>query len=134
MTYSLLLGPTNAAVDSASGNFTWRPIVAQADSVNPISVVVTDNGSPNLSATNNFTITVNPLTSPNLGSAAITTDGLFTLSVDGQVGPDYTIQVSTNLLGGWTTLYTTNPTTMPFTFTDTNSLSPEQFYRILVGP
>jgi hypothetical protein len=133
VTYSLLVGPTNAAVNSTSGNFTWRPIVAQADSTNTISVVATDNGVPILSATNSFTITVNPLTSPSVGSPSLT-DGQFTMSVSGQLGPDYTLQVSTNLLGGWTSLYTTNPTTMPFTFTDTNGVLPEQYYRVLVGP
>jgi pectin methylesterase-like acyl-CoA thioesterase len=133
LTYSLLFGPTNAAVNATSGNFTWRPVVAQADTTNIIMVVATDNGVPVLSATNSFTITVNPLTSPGVSSPAII-DGQFTMSVSGQLGPDYTLQVSTNLLGGWTSLYTTNPTTMPFTFTDTNSVLPEQYYRVLVGP
>jgi hypothetical protein len=134
LTYSLLLAPTNVAINSF-GTFMWRPTVAQGDSTNTITVVATDNGTPNLSATNTFTITVNPLTTPSVGSPSVTaTPGQFTMSVSGQVGPDYTIQVSSNLLGVWTTLYTTNPTTMPFSFTDTNALSSEQYYRILVGP
>jgi hypothetical protein len=95
---------------------------------------VTDNGTPNLSATNNFTVTVNPLTQPNVDTA-VSSAGQFTLSVSGQVGPDYTVQVSTNLTGGaWNTLYTTNPAAMPFSFTDPNGALPVQFYRILVGP
>ena len=134
LTYSLLAGPTNAALNSASGVFTWRPLLGQGDSTNTVSIVVTDNGLPdNLSATNTFTMIVNPVTAPSLGSTGIT-NGQFALSVSGQVGPTYTIQVSTNLLNAWTTLYTTNPTTMPFNFTDTNSLSPQEFYRILIGP
>ena len=132
-THTLLVGPTNAALNGSSGVLTWRPLVTQSDSTNTITVVVTDNGTPNLSATNSFTITVNPITLPNEGSAAVA-DGQFTMSVNGQIGPDYTIQFSTNLLDGWTTLYTTNPTTMPFSFSDTNVLSTERYYRVLIGP
>jgi hypothetical protein len=44
------------------------------------------------------------------------------------------VQVSTNLTEGWSTLYTTNPAAMPFSFTDPNSALPVQFYCILVGP
>ena len=133
LTFSLLAGPTNAAVNSSNGNFTWRPTVAQADSTNGVTVVVTDNGSPNLSATNSFTIAVNPLTQPSLDSSSFA-NGQFTMMVNGQVGPDYTVQVSTNLLGGWTSLYTTNPVAMPFTFISTNGGAPMEFYRVLVGP
>jgi hypothetical protein len=132
LTYVLLIGPTNATVDG-SGNFSWRPTVAQQNSSNPVQVVVTDSGTPPLTATNRFTISVNPLTPPTLGSAS-SVGGQFTLSVNGQVGPDYTIQVSADLTGAWHNLYTTNPAAMPFSFTDPNGSLPMQFYRIVVGP
>ena len=136
LTYTLLAGPTNASLNTATGLFTWRPLTGQADSTNTITVAVTDNGLPNnLSATNTFTIVVNPFTAPVVSpGAAGFTNNQFSLSVNGQVGPTYIIQVSSNLLGGWTTLYTTNPNTMPFNFTDTNALSPQEFYRILINP
>ena len=132
--YSLLTGPSGATLNTNSGVLTWRPTAVQASSSNAVSVVVTDNGIPNLSTTNSFSVSVNPLTQPSVGSAAYSA-GQFTLSVSGQVGPDYTVQVSTNLAGGfWSTLYTTNPAAMPFSFTDPNGALPVQFYRILVGP
>ena len=136
LTYLLLAGLTNAALNTANGLFTWRPSTVQSDSTNTIMVAVTDNGLPdNLSATNTFTIVVNPLTAPVLSPGATGfTNNQFSLSVNGQVGPTYTIQVSTDILSGWVTLYTTNPATMPFNFTDKNALPPQQFYRILVGP
>jgi len=134
LTYALLSGPSGAAVDSGTGNFIWRPTVAQSNSVNNVSVVVTDNGTPNLSATNNFTITVNPLAAPVVTAPAVSS-GQFSLTITGQTGPDYTVQVSTNLAeSNWATLLTTNSPAMPFTFTDTNGSLPLQFYRILVGP
>jgi hypothetical protein len=41
-----------------SGLFTWTPTVAQAPSTNRITVIVTDNGVPPLSASNSFTVAV----------------------------------------------------------------------------
>ena len=136
LTYALLTGPSGAAVDSGSGNFTWRPVVSQAGSVNNVSVAVTDNGIPNLSATNNFSVTVNVLTAPSATAPAYAA-GQFSVNVSGQVGPDYALQATTNLIGGaWTTVATTNsPAAVPFILTDTNAAAqPVQFYRIVTGP
>jgi len=136
LTYSLLAAPANATLNPTSGLFTWHPLTGQADSTNTITVAVTDNGLPtNLSATNTFKIVVNPFTAPVLSPGATGfANGQFSLSVNGQVGPTYIIQTSSNLLGAWTTLYTTNPSTMPFNFTDTNAASAQEYYRILIGP
>ena len=50
------------AMNGTSAVVTWRPMVAQAGpSEPPLLSQVTDSGSPPLSATNSFTITVNPL-------------------------------------------------------------------------
>jgi hypothetical protein len=58
LTFSLGAGdPTNATVDPASGAFAWTPD-ATAVGTNILSVVVTDNGSPPLSATQSFTLYV----------------------------------------------------------------------------
>ncbi len=133
LTYALLNGPSGAAINPTNGLLTWRPTVAQQNSANPVQVVVTDDGTPNLSATNYYTVSVHPLTPPDVDTTAFG-GGQFTFSVNGQVGPDYTVQVSTNLLGAWSDLFTTNPIAMPFSFTDPNGDLPEQFYRILVGP
>ena len=136
LTYSLLSGPSGAAVDSGRGNFTWRPTVGQGDSTNAVVVVVTDNGTPNLSATNNFTVTVNPLITPTTGTLSYS-GGQFSTSFSGQIGPDYALQSNTNLAGGtWTTVASTNsPATMPLILTDPNAGSQAvQFYRIVTGP
>lgn len=133
LTYSLLTGPSGAAVDSSSGNFTWRPDVSQSDSVNPVKVVVTDNGTPSLSATNDFSVTVNPLTQPTVSMISYA-GGQFSFTVSGQVGPDYAVQASTNLLD-WDTLFITNSPAAPFNWVDTDTNSyPARFYRIKVGP
>jgi hypothetical protein len=134
LTYSLLAGPSGAAVDSGSGNFTWRPTVAESNSVNAVLVVVADNGTPNLSATNAFTVTVNPLSTPTMGSAEYAA-GQFSVSLSGQIGPDYALQSTTNLVSGtWVDVATTNSPASSFTLIDTNAAEPMKFYRIVTGP
>jgi hypothetical protein len=118
-------------VDANSGVISWRPLVTQADSTNQFSVVVADNGSPSLSATQSFNVVVNPLTLP--GMTGSVSNGQINLSVSGQLGPDYAVQGSTNLVD-WNTLLITNPATMPFNWSTNAGASPEYYYRIKVGP
>jgi hypothetical protein len=132
LTFSLPMGPTNATLGTVSGVLNWRPLVTQANSTNPFSVVVTDNGSSNLSATQNFNVVVNPLALPNVVSSGISA-GQFNFSVNGQVGPDYAVQGSSNLVN-WDTLLITNPSAMPFIWSINTGSQPAQYYRIKVGP
>jgi hypothetical protein len=60
LAYDLAVGPTNALIDT-NGVITWTPVVAQVPSTNTFTTVVTDNGSPALSATNSFTVLVLPV-------------------------------------------------------------------------
>ena len=97
------------------------------------AVVVTDNGSPNLSATNNFAVSVNPVSQPTTSSAAYS-NGQFSMTINGETGPDYIIQVSTNLVD-WQSLSTNSSPALPFLFIDTNTVPfPSEFYRVLLGP
>jgi hypothetical protein len=132
LTFTLLAGPTNATLNSG-GAFSWRPWVTDADTTNAITVKVSDNGIPSLSATQSFFVMVNPLARPALSSVALNNNQI-NFSVDGDVGPDYSVEVSTNLVD-WTTLFTTNSPPMPFQWMDENpAVLPLQFYRIKVGP
>jgi pectate lyase len=133
LTYSLPVAPANATIGSTSGVFTWRPLVTQAGTANPVMVVVADNGSPGLSATQSFNVIVNPLTQPAIASN-VWSGGRFSLSVSGQTGPDYAVQVSSNL-SSWNTLLITNSPAMPFNWTDPDTNTyPARFYRIKAGP
>ena len=63
--YSLDAGaPTGAAIDPQTGIFTWTPAESQGPGHFPITVRVTDNGTPALSATATFNITVNEVNNP----------------------------------------------------------------------
>ena len=133
LTYSLLSAPTNAALDGSSGQFTWRPLPAQADTTNLVTVRVMDNGLPSMSATQNCLVAVNPLVSPSLGAPSWNA-GRLTFSIAGASGPDYAVQTSTNLTD-WDTPFITNSPPLPFTWVDTNeTVFPNRFYRVKIGP
>jgi hypothetical protein len=136
LNYILLSAPTNATLNSNSGAFFWRPFVTQANTTNLISLQVSDNETPPLTATDDFSIVVNPITLPTLSvSGADLVDGQFSLTVNGLIGPDYAFQYSTNLID-WATVFETNSPPSPFSWTDTNAseANAASFYRVLVGP
>ena len=131
LAFSQIAGP--GSLDPVTGIFTWRPPVASSGTSNNVAVVVTDNGSPNLSATNNFAVIVNPVASPTATSAGYS-NGQFSMTINGDAGPDYIVQTSTDLLN-WQSVFTNNSPAVPFTFTDTYTpASSLLFYRILLAP
>jgi glucuronoarabinoxylan endo-1,4-beta-xylanase len=130
--FSLLSGP--GAIDATSGVFMWRPSVSQAATTNPVTVMVTDNGTL-LSATNSFNVIVNPLSSQPTVNSINTVGGQVVLTVGGPQGPDYTLLSTTNLtdpVGSWQVLLTTNSPITPVTLVDTNFSNPARFYLINV--
>jgi hypothetical protein len=132
-------GPANATltqVDNLDATFSLRPTVPQANSTIPISIAVTDNETPPLSATQSFSVMVNPLTMPTLSASDMNlANGQFSITVTGMSGPDYAVQFSTNLLS-WSTVFETNSPPSPFIWVDTNAslTNPAGFYQVLVGP
>jgi Putative Ig domain len=124
--------PANATLNSASGIFSWRPLVSQANTTNVIQIQATDNGSPNLSATNSFNVVVNAMANPVISGINLF-QGQVSLTFNGPQGPDYTLWTSTNLMD-WQTLFITNSPPIPFTVTDTNSADPARFYKFQIGP
>src|SRR5208337_4891597 len=82
LTFSLLTAPTNAAINSINGLFSWRPTIAQAPSTQSVAVVVSDNGTPIMSATQSFTTTVTQPAVPALNAGSIT-NGRFGFWING---------------------------------------------------
>jgi len=109
-------------------------LVSEAGTVNPVTVQVSDNGTPVLSASQSFNVTVNPLIIPTVDTASYS-GGQFSFNVSsGTAGPDYIALFSTDLTN-WTPIFTNASATPPFTFTDTNAAaSTMRFYRIQLGP
>jgi len=136
LTFALLSAPTNATLaqlNNTNAFFIWRPLVSQAGTTNRVTVQVSDGDTPALSATNSFTVVVNPLASPAI-SAITVSGGQAVLTATGTLGPDYTVWTSTNLVN-WQALMTTNSPALPISFMDTNTgASPVRFYRLQIGP
>ena len=136
LTYSQLIGPAGATfttLNNTNAVFSWRPQVTDAGTLNPVTLKVTDTSS--LSATQSFSITVNPLAFPSMQTAGWNNGQLTMLVTNSILGPDYAVQGSSNLVN-WSTLFITNsPPQTTFQWTDTNSTGlPAQFYRIKIGP
>ena len=133
LTFSLSNPPAGASIDPGSGVFRWRPAMAQSPSTQTVSVVVSDNELPPLTATQSFNLTVNRPAAPSLSAASLT-NGQPGFWINGDTGPDYTIEVSTNLTS-WTPVITNTSPSLPCFWADTNSLPyPSLFYRALLGP
>ena len=133
LTYSLFSAPAGASIITNGDMFTWRPTIAQSPSTQTVVVVVSDNGVPNMSATQSFDVTVTRPVKPSLNFASITNDQ-FMFKINGDAGPDYTIQFSTNLVS-WATIATVSSPTLPYFWADSNlAASGFRFYRALLGP
>ncbi|MDB6026899.1 MAG: Alkaline phosphatase, partial [Verrucomicrobiales bacterium] len=59
LTFALVSAPSGMSLNTNSGVITWTPTEVQGPSTNTVTVSVTDNGSPNFSNTNSFTVIVN---------------------------------------------------------------------------
>ena len=133
LAFSLAAAPTGATINSSSGVIFWRPTIAQAGLTYPFTVVVTELGGGQLSATQSFQVAVTSPVKPVLTMAGLA-GGQFQMLVNGDYGPDYTVTVSTNLVS-WASVFTTNSPALPFLWSEsaTNGFA-QRFYRILLGP
>ena len=136
LTWSLLSPPAGAAINATNGIFSWRPAVAQSPSTNLISVRVLDDGTPAMSATQKFSVTVLRPQPPAVTSAVVS-NGLFSLLISGDVGPDYVVETNPNLTDGsaWLPAATNLFPSPPFFWTDpVTALLLQKFYRVRLSP
>ncbi len=134
LTYTLDAGaPANAAINPATGAFSWTPTIAQVLSTNQITIRVTDDGTPPSSSPRSFTATV--LNPPTVTATSLVGDTL-TLSWPGVPGKMYRVQYKNDLAAGtWTTLGSDllgagSPLSIEVDVTAT----PKRFYQIVVLP
>jgi hypothetical protein len=91
------------------------------------------NVASNAAFSSYSTVQVLPSPLPQIDSVEFT-GGQLQFQVSGPPGWNYTVQASTNLLA-WTNVFTTNMSTLPFSWTNTEMQMPgQQFYRVLVFP
>jgi hypothetical protein len=136
LTYSLASAPAGASIHAGSGTVSWRPAISQSGQTYPIAVRLADNGVPAMSTTQTFNVYVARPARPSLTAQADAEN--FSLSVNGDAGPDYLIYATTNLassFSNWDLVFSTNPVALPFQFID--ALIPgrmQSFYRVMLGP
>jgi hypothetical protein len=137
--YSLVSGPAGCSVDSSTGVVTWRPTIAKSGAAYPIVIKATETPEGGLSSDLSFQITVNPATAPQITPSWIAGTGgssspQLQLSISGQVGPDYTVRASEDLVS-WVSLSTNTPTVFPYVWSDTNAANfSKRFYQVKLGP
>ncbi len=133
LTFSLLFAPIGMTLNPTNGILVWRPAMAQAPSTNLVTVQVADNGTPMLSATNSFSVTVNPPVRPELSGGSYS-NGIFNLTVSGDIGPDYVLQTSTNL-NLWQPVMTNYSPNLPFNWNVPSATNqPAGFFRVKLQP
>ena len=132
LTFSLDPGaPAGASIGATNGVFVWTPADFQTGT-NDITVRVTDNGLPPLSATQSFTVIVMPRPILTIG----VTNGIVTLTWSAISGLAYQPQFATNLADAvWTAFPSNIVATGPIaSATDVNDTNIIQYYRVLVVP
>ncbi|MBA4146497.1 MAG: hypothetical protein H0X66_00155 [Verrucomicrobia bacterium] len=131
LTFSLDPGaPTDAIINPTTGVFVWTPGAAAANSVNSITVRVTDNGFPPLSGSTTFNVAV----APTLETDSISiSDNTITFTWSALAGVTYRIEYKSNLSdANWTLLAQVTPADSAGTFSEEISESnPQRFYRVV---
>ncbi|HEV2695783.1 MAG TPA: immunoglobulin domain-containing protein, partial [Verrucomicrobiae bacterium] len=123
---------TNKPVANAT-NSTLTINNLQTTNVGAYSVAVTNAAGAAASANAFLTVAASVPANPKVSGTAFN-NGVFSLTVTGDTGPDYIVQVSTNLVT-WQSLFTNHAPVPPFSWSDSNAVSYiKRFYRIQLGP
>jgi hypothetical protein len=133
----VLVGPAGASIDS-NGIITWTPASAQGNSTNLFITVATDSGVPNLSATNSFSVLVNPVVviPPPVMQSISLSNGVAIVTWTSVSNATYRLQCtedlgSTNWLDIWPDVHATGSSV---TLTNSVGAQSQRFYRVLVVP
>jgi hypothetical protein len=133
LTFSLDPGAPANAVISASGLFTWPATNVTVPGTNSITIRVTDSGTPPLSATQTFSVSVLPL--PQLYAARLNGTNL-ALTFGTLPGEIYQVQSKDHLADtNWNLVGSAVPGTGANLEVDDNTTGhPERYYRLLIQP
>ena len=135
--------PAGAAINAATGAFSWTPTEAQGPGVYPVTIRATDNGTPVLSGASAITITVNDVNAAPVLAAigdktvnelatitftATATDsdvpsGIVTFSLDAGAPAGAAINASTGAFS-WTPTEAQGPGSYPVTIRATDNGTP----------
>ncbi len=133
LTFSLDTGfPAGVTIGPTDGVFTWTTTAAQANTTNPVTVRVTDNGNPSLSDAKSFVITV---IAPLAITSISVTNGAVTITWTAISGTTYRVQYKNDLSdAAWNTL----PPDVTATGSAASKIDPlgtgQRFYRLQLLP
>lgn len=129
LTYSLDQAPTGMKIDSGTGAISWTPLESQVGN-HAVVVKLSDGAAPALTATEAFQVTVvGAGTELDITRIA---GGLMQIGATGDVGADYELQVSTDLVG-WEKLVEFRLSSAKYLYIDPASLTaPLRFYRLVL--
>jgi hypothetical protein len=124
--------PAGATINAANGLFAWRPTAAQTPGINLITVRVTDNGAPPMSATTTFTVRVAPR--PQVTGVTTKAGGGYAISFLAVPDKTYRVEFKNALEeSNWQQLGGDRVATgESLTIDDDQAGSAQRFYRILV--
>jgi len=129
LTYTLEQAPAGLSIGANNGTISWTPAENQVG-LHALTVRVTDNGSPPLSATASFQVTVagqgSHLEVALLPSGA---SRLVQITAIGDAGNNYVLQKSKDLVT-WDTLVQFTMTAAPHQYIDPDSSNTVGFYRL----
>jgi len=134
LTYSLESGaPAGASLNATNGVFTWKPTAA---GTNTITVRVSDNGSPVLSATRSFLVVITGEVTPPRIDQISATNNLLQLRYSAEIGMYYQLQYKNHLNDvEWVNVGSATPATnTTMRVVDTPSANGQGFYRIVQSP
>jgi hypothetical protein len=123
---------TNSGIPNATNAFLTL-INIQATNAGTYSVIVTNTAGATASSNAILTVSVGTPSQLQL-SDFVYNNGTFSLTVHGDTGPDYIVQVSTNLTD-WNGIFTNYSSSPPFVWIDSRASNfSQRFYRIQLGP
>ena len=125
--------PSGASIDPATGVFTWTPDDSFVNTINPITVQVTDNGVPPLGDSTSFNVSV--VSRPVIQSITRSND-VVTITWSSIANQSYRVQFKDDLRNmGWNDLLPEVTAAGP-TATKINSGVPagQRFYRVRLSP
>lgn len=137
LTYTLTNSPsavTNPVI-STNGIITWTPPASSTNTTYTLTTIVTDNGSPQLSATNSFIVLVAAAV-PSIGSVSVNANGV-NLQWTAPTNEEFEVQSATNITPPIVWFPFTNiitSTSGTFSFMDTNTASVMKFYELILLP
>jgi hypothetical protein len=132
LTYTLVNSPPGLSLDRTAGAAVWTPLAIQAPGVYTVTVRVTDNGSPALSADHNLVLTVADTGSAPTPAATLKPDGTVSLTWPSVHGVTYRLEFADQADGRWLTLSTVIGTGDKATTTDNPGARTERFYRLVI--